>query len=938
MWWFRLVLLLTTLHGAISLLAQDNKAYQKVYLSGYDSADTISWDFMVTDGRNSGNWLTIPVPSNWELHGFGTYNYGHDHRKEGVILGKEHGLYKHRFPVPEAWKGKCINIVFDGSMTDTKVSINGKSAGEIHQGAFYRFKHDISKLLKYGDDNLLEVDVAKHSANESVNRAEREADFWILGGIFRPVYLEVLPEQHFSRIAIDAKADGSFTAQLSINRFKPNTKVKIDLYALDGSKIGETLTGTFDRNNLKLTLRSVFDNIKPWNPEVPVLYKARFSLIQDNQVEYEKEERIGFRTAELIKNNGFYVNGKKVIFKGVNRHSFWPNTGRALSEENHLEDIRLMKEMNMNAVRMSHYPPDERFLDLCDSLGLFVLDEITGWQDGYDTVVGPKLIKETILKDENHPSVVIWDHGNEGGWDFANEKWFHTYDVQKRLVIYPWLQRNGVDTYHYPSYNYGINRLANGQDVFMPTEFMHGLYDGGHGAGLDDFWNNYSTSPLFAGGFLWVFSDEAIVRTDKDNILDSDGNHAPDGILGPYREKEGSFYTIKEIWSPVQVLPLVVDRLFNGKLTVKNTYLYTNLDQCTFSWNIRGINGIAESKVIDSGVVASPDIKPGESGTIQLNLPANFADAEILSLTAKNVIGEEIYTWHWPIKRQKDIAEHLLSSLENEGALHPIAIHEEDNMIIASVGTLSFSFNKKNGFLENVMNAHGKVSFNGGPLSVGVETALNEEIRWKTDDAGNFVLQMTSAKYPTTVQWKLMKSGLLNLEVSPLLLDKSEIDYIGISFDYPESLVTGIRWLGKGPYRVWKNRMKGVQSGVWQKDYNNTITAESYDSLIYPEFKGYHADLYWMELQTKESPIRIITETPGLFFRLYTPETPKAPAGGVTPPFPEGDISFLYEIPAIGTKFQEAEKMGPSSQKGEIRAKNDDQSYPICLWFDFRNE
>ncbi|MCK5280134.1 MAG: hypothetical protein KAK04_16385, partial [Cyclobacteriaceae bacterium] len=183
---------------------------ERHYLSGTDSKNTVEWDFYCTDGRNSGEWTKIPVPSNWELQGFGTYNYGRDWNKKDIKLGKEHGLYKFEFDVPKSWKGKAINIVFDGAMTDTEVKINGKVPGELHQGGFNRFKYDVSKLLKYGAANLLEVDVAKHSSDPSVNRAEREADFWIFGGIYRPVFLEVFPAQHLERVAIDAKADGSF--------------------------------------------------------------------------------------------------------------------------------------------------------------------------------------------------------------------------------------------------------------------------------------------------------------------------------------------------------------------------------------------------------------------------------------------------------------------------------------------------------------------------------------------------------------------------------------------------------------------------------------------------------------------------------------------------------------------------------------------------------
>ncbi|RZJ48927.1 MAG: glycoside hydrolase family 2, partial [Flavobacterium sp.] len=165
---------------------------ERLMLSGTGNDKTVNWDFFCTAGANSGKWTTIPVPSNWELQGLGKYNYGFD---KDTLRGKEQGLYKYKFAVPAGWKGKQINIVFEGSMTDTEVKINGKSAGPTHQGSFYVFKYDISRLLKSGD-NLLEVKVSKHSANKSVNDAERKADFWIFGGIFRPVYLEALPKAH----------------------------------------------------------------------------------------------------------------------------------------------------------------------------------------------------------------------------------------------------------------------------------------------------------------------------------------------------------------------------------------------------------------------------------------------------------------------------------------------------------------------------------------------------------------------------------------------------------------------------------------------------------------------------------------------------------------------------------------------------------------------
>jgi hypothetical protein len=928
-----LILILINFIIVPSLFSQPT---QIVYLSGTDATHTVEWDFFCTDGRNSGKWSKIPVPSNWELQGFGTYNYGHDWRNKDKKLGQEHGLYKHEFEVPSNWKGKTVNIVFDGSMTDTQVKINGKVAGEIHQGAFYRFKYDISNLLKYGKTNLLEVDVAKHSSNESVNRAERQADFWIFGGIFRPVFLEVLPEIHITRAAIDAKADGSFNILIETNNSKSDYSVSVDLFDLEGNKTGETVRAEIKKGISEKMISGKFDNVKSWNPEWPTLYNIKITLKNGDKTLHEVSERIGFRTVELRKHDGFYVNDEKVVFKGVCRHSFWPETGRCLSEENHLTDIRLMKEMNMNAVRMSHYVPNKRFLELCDSLGLFVLDEVTGWQDGYDTIVGPKLVKETVLRDHNHACVVVWDHGNEGGWDFANEKGFHQYDIQKRPVIYPWLLRNGVDTHHYPEFNYATGRYVFGNDPFMATELLHGLYDGGIGAGLEEYWRSYESSPLHAGGFLWVLADEAVLRTDKPGkVFDGDGNHAPDGILGPHREKEGSFYTVKEIWSPVQVEPVTINRKWNGKLLLKNKFIYTNLKNCSFSWQaVKTVIGSITEEITGSGTFQSPAAKPGETVQVEINCSEALQKADIFRFKAIDQNGYELHTWSWPVLQPVEKAAELTRNIHFENS--EIKTTETEKSVVVSVSEIEISFNKKNGTLLSVKNAKGNISLNGGPVPAGVESEVTGT-SWKMDDTGNFVFEISYSKYPEKIVWTVEKSGLLKLEASPLKGAK-DIDFIGISFNYPEDKCTGVKWMGRGPFRVWKNRLKGSNFGVWEKAYNNTITGESFNELVYPEFKGYHGNLYWATLQTTESDFTVISETPNLYFQLFTPAKPQFVAGGTYPPFPEGDISFLYEIPAIGTKFKQPAQLGPKSQKGIFSGHGGDEFYPITLWFDFRGK
>jgi len=914
----------------VTLLAHKT---ERIYLSGKGPDDAKEWDFFCTEGRNSGYWSKIKVPSNWELQGYGTFNYGLDHDS---IRGKELGLYKHRFAIPKSWKGKIVHIVFEGSMTDTEVKINGKKAGAIHQGSFYRFKYDISELLKYGKTNLLEVTVAKHSSNKSVNSAERKADYWIFGGIFRPVYLEVLPGQNIKHVAIDAQADGSFRAVIQLHNLSKNATLRAQVFTTEDIPVGQAFSKEIVKNTTKAALETLIHDVKRWSPEFPHLYDVEISLIEGLDTVHQIKERFGFRTVELRERDGIYVNGKKIILKGICRHSFWPSTGRCLGKELSITDVNLMKDMNMNAVRMSHYPPDEHFLDVCDSIGLFVLDELAGWQTYYDSIVGEKLATEMMKRDVNHPSIVIWDNGNEGGWNVANDKWFKILDPQKRPLIHPWGQFKGTDTHHYPKYNFGINRYSNNHLIFFPTELLHGLYDGGHGAGLEDFWNRYKSDPLSAGGFLWDFADEAVVRTDKNGIHDSDENHGADGILGPYREKEGSYYTVKELWAPIQFPRKYITEEFNGAFEVINEFIYTNLSQCDFMWQLLQMplpsdrSGLP--RIIATGKAISPDIAPGNKGILRMDIPPNFFDGDVLSITASDPHNREIYRWTWPVKIPLQIAQKIIAGNNTNKA----SLAEEGNYLIVKGGDIQVTFDKTSGELVGVENSKGSVSFSGGPQPAGLDATFKD---MKYSQLKNDVI--VEAFYEGGIQkitWTMRGDGLLKFDLD-YMARRTRRSYLftGINFNYPEEKITGMRWMGNGPYRVWKNRMKGNTLHVWHKAFNNTITGESFDNLIYPEFKGYHAGLYWVTVENKESPFTVICGNENIFFRMLTPEKPKGAYNENTAPeFPLGDISFMHGINAIGTKFQPAENLSPMSQPGIYSQHRGDQGLPMVLWFDFR--
>lgn len=886
------------------------------YLSGTDKDHTVQWEFMVNNGRKANKWLTIPVPSCWEMQGFGTYSYYQDSKE-----ANETGYYKHRFSVSPQHRDKNVFIVFEASMTDTEVKINGQSAGPIHMGGFYEFRYDITDKLKFDGDNLLEVTVSKKSLNNSINRAERQADFWLFGGIYRPVYLEIFPATFIERTAIDAKADGSFWMQVFTNANAAQT-IEAQVFDLSGKAVDKPFVLTPGDT----ALHHQFNNIRPWNPEQPTLYNVVVSIKDGSKILHNIKQRFGFRTAELRPQDGFYVNGTKVIFKGVNRHSQWPESGRTLSRQIHLMDIAAIKGMNMNAVRMSHYPPDKAFLDLCDSLGLFVIDELTGWQKAYDTVTARRLVKDVVIRDVNHPSVVLWANGNEGGWNRAVDGDYHWYDPQKRHVIHPWERFNGTNTKHYPDFKYVQNEVANPKEVFFPTEFMHGLYDGGHGAALEDFWNEMRKHPYNAGGFLWALHDEGVVRADRNDSIDVAGNAAPDGIVGPHREKEGSYFTIKELWSPVYIETKDIAQKFNGTVEIENRYLYTNLNKVKFEWKLVTFPSPYEKattpKVVQKGSLRGPSVLPGAKGVLSIPLSAK-AVAQGFYLTAIDWNGDTLCTWSWPVALRAPIA------WKGQPSMPPpsdVTISEDVTSLKLTCDGIVYYFDKATGHLRNVANGKKEIPLEG-PMLAGYSLPLVELKHYRK--GLDYIVESVYQGYSLRVKWTFHSVSLPRFEYNYITRDTS--DFLGITFNYPEEKMTGVKYAGRGPYRVWKNRLKGQQLGVWQKDYNNTSTG---DSWIYPEFKGYFSDLGWLQVQSLKTSFIIIPQTSDVYLQLLKPIKHKAATNNNTsPPFPEGSIGFMHAIPAIGTKFNRPEVLGPQSQKN-IRRGNEQVNG--MLYFDFR--
>ena len=925
-----------TLHAS----AQTGIDTERKYLSGRGCDDMVQWDFMCTDGRNSGQWTKIGVPSCWELQGFGTYQYGMRFygkpRPEGIA--NETGKYKYEFQLPKEWEGRQILLCFEASMTDTYCEINGRKAGTKHKGGFTPFFYDVSDRIFFGaKKNRIEVTVDKESEEDAVNMAERRADYWNFGGIIRPVYIISKPSRNIHRVAIDARHDGNFLCNVYLNRPVQGATVDVAIKDLaTGKTVAKEKTSTRGTDNASFSFN--VKGVKQWSAERPDRYEAVFTLSDaTGKALHRERQKFGFRTIEVRRNDGVYVNGQKIMFKGVNRHSFRPESGRTLSYEKNLEDVKIIREMNMNAVRLSHYPADPEFLDICDSLGLYVINEHPGWHKHHNTVNGKLLVQSMIYRDQNHPSVVFWANGNEGGFNMELDPLFHEYDLQKRTVLYPWGNMHGMETKHYRSWG-ETQVLLRKPEITMPTEFLHGLYDGGHGAGLYDYWVMMRKAPRCAGGFLWDIQDEGVKRVDMDGVIDNVGNFGADGIIGPHQEKEGSFFTVKEIWSPVQILNLTT-AFDTSSLLLENCYDCLNLNECSFRYAYCNMPLPGSSKVesLKTGVLKGPDVAPHAKGTLLL---PRYDNADVLTVSIIDNRGEEVYSWTIHPSQRKTL-------LSPEEAPAPFTVSETEKELTVTAAGKTYSFCKATGTLRKVVSGRNSFNINGPKFIAARRSDRSMDQFYNHDDKE---AEKKKTEYSTYDEQGVFngftideKAGVLTANYKLGQLDKAQwtfrtdgtvaldyrytfggvVDEMGVMFDYPEKNVKSKEWVGDGPYRVWQNRLHGPQYGYWANEYNDPIPGESFE---YPEFKGYFANCSWMTLHTTEGKITL--QPVGRFGEAAKANAEKRDGVvdyiGVYQPrdgrdhilytLPETGISLLKVIPSVRNKVNTTDLNGPSAQ------------------------
>lgn len=616
-----------------------------------DRSDSLSlngtWQFAYLAGPGAGirpdRFDPVAVPGHWELQGFAEPKYGKD-------LAEGLGCYRRTFRVPATWKGRRIMLRFDGVLFGFDVFVNGAKAGSWATG-YNPVTFDVTDQLQWDADNELAVDVTTRSHGWEFDTN----DCWSLSGIYRDVTLFAVPAAHlqYYTTATVLAPDGSATLSVTAVASAP-TGLRGRVLGPDAKAAGELTFPPSEGTCRVAALRVPHPRL--WTAETPALYTLELTLASGQTI----VERIGLREVKIV-DGVLQLNGRPIKLRGVDHHDLWPDTGRATDEAKLRRDLELIRAANCNFVRTSHYPPHPRLLELCDELGLYVMDEVPfGFGEDHlsDEAYRGDLrtrAEATVRRDANHASVILWSVGNENPntpLTIATARRAKELDPT-RPVCFPQIGSyfakhyqelpEDIDVYapHYPSLATVKDYATTLTRPVIFTEYAHAL-----GLAADQVqaqWAVIQASPRLAGGAIWMFQDQGILRaakpgetpasshdlglnvwTDAQHYHDVHGNQGMDGIVYPDRTPQPDYFEVRKVYSPVQISarPLALQPGRNHvELSVENRFDFRSLDGVALNWELRR-NGAA----IQSG----RNSLRAESGhtekvSVALTLPADAA-------------------------------------------------------------------------------------------------------------------------------------------------------------------------------------------------------------------------------------------------------------------------------------------------------------------------
>jgi beta-galactosidase/beta-glucuronidase len=708
----------------VKIFTSENGVEHEWKLPGPSETELQERNAFTQTGFDDSGWDTISVPSNWEMLGYSqpTYN-GPDNAV---------GLYRKWVDVPASFAGKRILWHFDGVNNGAEIFVNGKPV-TYHESGFTAFDADVTEALMPGRKNLVGLRVSKNTPSVDLDTG----DFWCLGGIFRETYLLALPATHVEDITLVTDLDTNYhdaTLQTTLQiQGPPGTTVAVTgkLYQYSGAaaRAGKmTASGTTDSSGMAtLHLSTPVAAPELWSAEKPSLYYVVFTLDSGRKTVEQVQERFGFRKIE-IKDGIVLWNGQPVKCTGCCRHEIWPTLGKALNEEAWTTDLTLMKAANINAIRTSHYNFAQRFLELCDERGFYLLDEIPFcWCDTSDPALKPAFLqraRETLARDKNRAAVLAWSLGNEnspGPNVKAVAEYVHAADPT-RLQFASETGPSGcpgvdLSDHHYPSFREMDNIARTAIRTKIPaiiTENPHTYYtdrandfDPGvremWGEALSNEWSVIWPTKNIVGSFIWEWQDQALAaKTSPSAATGTFKDTVHKGIVDSYRKPRTDLWHVKMEYSPVMTGAREVE-ITGGKCAVilTNRYAFTDLAELTCHWTaLAGEKKLAEGKMH----VACP---PGSSVAAQI--PAS-AGMDTLRIEFIHPDGRNIYS---ALPRVKGTSASAPWSRLADGG--PLKLDDQPSEIGVGNALMQLTVDKTTGLVQT-WKVNGATVMKGGPV------------------------------------------------------------------------------------------------------------------------------------------------------------------------------------------------------------------------------
>ncbi|SFS90525.1 beta-galactosidase [Porphyromonadaceae bacterium NLAE-zl-C104] len=854
-------------------------------------------------------WGEMPVPGNWEFNGYGIpmyVNTGFGFRAKPPHIDREDsptGAYRHEFSIPDSWDGRRIFIHFEGGTNSMYVWVNGQKVGYT-QNSKSPAEFDITDYVRKGK-NTLACQVHKFSDGSYLE----DQDMWRLGGINRNVYLYSTAQTRifdfFAHPDLDKNyKNGIFSVDITLKNYTDNLQnnsVEVSLLDKSGKKIfsrnqksGIPANGTAD-----ITVSGNVSNPLKWTAETPNLYTMLITLKDGNgRIVESTSHKIGFRKIEIT-DGQLFVNGKKVFFKGVNLHEFNTHTGQVVTRKEMMRNLQLMKELNINAVRTSHYPQQPLWYKLCDEYGIYLVDEANleshGLGYGPDNVSNfpewhgqhmDRIIR-LVERDKNHASVIFWSLGNEAS---NGKAFFDMYDWAKardnsRPVQYEQAYQRDRNTdvicHMYPSWE-NMKRDA-AKDLGKPyimCEYAHAM--GNSMGNFQEYWDLMRSSKNMQGGFIWEWYNHGYPTHDEQgrfywayggdlkayNKMNND-NFCMDGIISPDQNYIPHTYIVKKVY---QDILFEAKDLNKGIITVINDFKFTDLtsEKYSFKWVL-----LKNGEEFKEGTFTT-SVPADSRKDVHLNLPALAEEA-----------GVEYFLQVYAYSNQ---ATELIPSgfevAKEEFALNPnnyfvagnvngqIAVEKQDDKIIVKAGNLSYEFSSKDGRGLLSMKNKGQDVFRELPrLNFWRALTDNEFGEWMQysariwESAGHNTIYKYKGSGETAegfkAEYEVKLRGIeAKVEITYTVNKDGSLTtaahYKALSDDLPEMLRFGMvmtlpkdyndfTWYGRGPHENYVDRKHDTFMGIW----SGKVEKQAFP-YYRPQETGNKTDVRWLTLKNKE--------------------------------------------------------------------------------------